>query len=189
MTFELLSFIIGTILGVVGLAVAYVQWKQTKDVERLRREQLLATINRAKYLIIPNDVIEKIISDDSQESKETLRQWLWTLHKGASDNYVNAVYYYLSFEDKFTYDDLERIRKAGTITTKWEEHTWRSLIALRVENRNASTKIPDFELDRPGSVVKLHIKNNDEQQVLKQQPPISSEEIAQTNNETQKGNE
>lgn len=163
MTIELLSFVIGTILGIIGLAVAYIQWKQTKDVERLRREQLLVTINRAKYLIIPNDVIEKIVSDDSQESKETLRQWLWTLHKGASDNYVNSVYYYLSFEEKFTYDDLERIRKSGTITTKWEEHTWRSLIALRTENRKSGIKIPDFELDRYGSTVKLR-KDDDSNQ-------------------------
>ena len=43
MTFEFLSFFVGTALGIAGLAVAYVQWKQTKDVERLRREQLLAS--------------------------------------------------------------------------------------------------------------------------------------------------
>lgn len=159
---DTLSFL-SSVIGILGFFFGVIQWKQTKSVERLRREQLLATINRAKYLIIPNDVIEKIISNDSPESRETLRQWLWTLHKGASDNYVNAVYYYLSFEDKFTYDDLEIIRKAGTITTKWEEHTWRSLIALRSENRKAGIKIPDFELDRPGSTVKLR-KDDDSNQ-------------------------
>ncbi|MCB0045981.1 MAG: hypothetical protein KDD92_11155 [Caldilineaceae bacterium] len=175
MSIEILSFGIGTLLAVIGLVVAYIQWKQAKDVERLRREQLLATINRAKYLIIPNDVIEKIISSDSTESKETLRQWLWTLHKGASDNYVNAVYYYLTFEDQFTYSELDLIKKAGTITTKWEEHIWRSLIALRAENRKPGIEIPDFELDRPGSTVKLWTENNNSQ------PSISNEQQAETN--------
>ena len=142
-----------TALGIAGLAVAYVQWKQTKDVDRLRREQLLASINRAKFLIIPNEVIEKILEKDSPESEETLRQWLWTLHKGASDNYVTAVYYYLSFEDRFTYKDLEYAKKAGVITTNWEENIWRSLIGLRVENRKKGVSPSDFILDRSGNTV------------------------------------
>jgi hypothetical protein len=155
MTFEFLSFFVGTALGIAGLAVAYVQWKQTKDVDRLRREQLLASINRAKFLIIPNEVIEKILEKDSPESEETLRQWLWTLHKGASDNYVTAVYYYLSFEDRFTYKDLEYAKKAGVITTNWEENIWRSLIGLRVENRKKGVSPSDFILDRSGNTVQL----------------------------------
>jgi protein-S-isoprenylcysteine O-methyltransferase Ste14 len=40
MSIEILSFGIGTLLAVIGLVVAYIQWKQAKDVERLRREQL-----------------------------------------------------------------------------------------------------------------------------------------------------
>lgn len=166
MDFDLWSFIIGTVLGVIGLVVAYIQWRQTRDVERLRREQLLASINRAKYLIIPNDVIEKIIGEESQASKETLRQWLWTIHKGASDSYVNAVYYYLSFEEKFTYDDLDKAIKAGIITTKWEKHVWRSLIGLRSENRGNTVNIPDFELERPGSTVKIPSANSSASKVL-----------------------
>ncbi|HEY0076706.1 MAG TPA: hypothetical protein VGB77_21665 [Abditibacteriaceae bacterium] len=83
MTFEVFSFLVGTALGVVGLSAAYIQWRQTKNVEKLRKEQLLATINRAKHLIIPNEVIEQILSKQP-ESEETLRQWLWTRHKGAS---------------------------------------------------------------------------------------------------------
>lgn len=160
MTFEFLSFFVGTALGIAGLAVAYVQWKQTKDVERLRREQLLASINRAKFLIIPNEVIEKILEKDSPESEETLRQWLWTLHKGASDNYVTAVYYYLSFEDRFTYKDLEYAKKAGVITTNWEENIWRSLIGLRVENRKKGVSPSDFILDRSGETVQLPRKKS-----------------------------
>ena len=160
MTFEFLSFFVGTALGIAGLAVAYVQWKQTKDVERLRREQLLASINRAKFLIIPNEVIEKILEKDSPESEETLRQWLWTLHKRASDNYVTAVYYYLSFEDRFTYKDLEYAKKAGVITTNWEENIWRSLIGLRVENRKKGVSPSDFILDRSGETVQLPRKKS-----------------------------
>ena len=148
MTFEIWSFTIGALLGMIGLAVAYIQWKQTKDVERLRREQLLASINRAKFMIIPNAVIEKILEKGNPESGETLRQWLWSLHKGASDNYMTAVYYYLSFEDQFTYDDLEFAKKAAVITTHWEEQVWRSLIGLRAENRKKGVKPSDFILER-----------------------------------------
>ena len=161
MSFELLSFVIGTALGIIGLVIGFIQWKQTKNVEKLRREQLLATINRAKFLIIPNEVIEKILEGDNPESKETLRQWLWSLHKGASDNYVTAVYYYLSFEDKFTYEDLEYAKRAGIITTNWEENVWRSLIGLRPENRKKGVSPSDFHLDRSRETVRLPTKDKD----------------------------
>jgi hypothetical protein len=155
MSLEILAFIIGTVLGIVGLVVAYFQWKKTKDVERLRRVQLLASINQAKFLVIPNTVVEKVFQKGNPESAETLRQWLWTLHKGTSDNYVAAVYYYLSFEDKFTYDDLEFAKKAGIVSTNWEEQVWRSLIGLREENRKKRVSPSDLTLDRTKATVTL----------------------------------
>jgi hypothetical protein len=151
LSFDLFLSIIGTLLGTL---FAVLQWKKVKNVERLRREQLSASINRAKFLIIPNEVIEKIIMNDDIESKETLRQWLWSLHKGASDNYVALVNYYLSLEESFTYKDLEYLKKAGVITTNWEENVWRSQIVFRPENRKKCEDISYFELDTKNYTVK-----------------------------------
>ena len=157
LSFDLFLSIIGTLLGTL---FAVLQWKKVKNVERLRREQLSASINRAKFLIIPNEVIEKIIMNDDIESKETLRQWLWSLHKGASDNYVALVNYYLSLEESFTYKDLEYLKKAGVITTNWEENVWRSQIVFRPENRKKSEDISHFELDTKNYTVKQKRTDN-----------------------------
>jgi len=157
LSFDLFLSIIGTLLGTL---FAVLQWKKVKNVERLRREQLSASINRAKFLIIPNEVIEKIIMNDDIESKETLRQWLWSLHKGASDNYVALVNYYLSLEESFTYKDLEYLKKAGVITTNWEENVWRSQIALRPENRKKSEDISHFKLNTENYTVKQKRTDN-----------------------------
>jgi hypothetical protein len=92
--------------------------------------------------------------NDDIESKETLRQWLWSLHKGASDNYVALVNYYLSLEESFTYKDLEYLKKAGVITTNWEENVWRSQIVFRPENRKKCEDISYFELDTKNYTVK-----------------------------------
>jgi hypothetical protein len=153
MDIDLISFVIGTLLAIIGLIVAYYQWRETKDVERLRREQLLAQINRARYLIIPNEVIEIIVDKNDPRSEETLRQWIWSVHKGASDNYVQTVYFYLSTIGKFTFADLEQAKRAGVVTSNWEEDVWRSLIALREENRG---KLPEdeFVLDRSNWMTK-----------------------------------
>ena len=157
LSFDLFLSIIGTLLGTL---FAVLQWKKVKNVEKLRREQLSASINRAKFLIIPNEVIEKIIMNDDIESKETLRQWLWSLHKGASDNYVALVNYYLSLEESFTYKDLEYLKKAGVITTNWEENVWRSQIALRPENRKKSEDISHFKLNTENYTVKQKRTDN-----------------------------
>jgi len=157
LSFDLFLSIIGTLLGTL---FAVLQWKKVKNVEKLRREQLSASINRAKFLIIPNEVIEKIIMNDDIESKETLRQWLWSLHKGASDNYVALVNYYLSLEESFTYKDLEYLKKAGVITTNWEENVWRSQIVFRPENRKKSEDISHFELDTKNYTVKQKRTDN-----------------------------
>ena len=157
LSFDLFLSIIGTLLGTL---FAVLQWKKVKNVEKLRREQLSASINRAKFLIIPNEVIEKIIMNDDIESKETLRQWLWSLHKGASDNYVALVNYYLSLEESFTHKDLEYLKKAGVITTNWEENVWRSQIVFRPENRKKSEDISHFELDTQNYTVKRKRTDN-----------------------------
>ena len=154
LSFDLFLSITSTLFGIVGTLLAIFQWKKVKNVEKLRREQLSASINRAKFLIIPNEVIEKIIMNDDIESKETLRQWLWSLHKGASDNYVALVNYYLSLEESFTYKDLEYLKKAGVITTNWEENVWRSQIVFRPENRKKCEDISYFELDTKNYTVK-----------------------------------
>jgi hypothetical protein len=160
LSFDLFLSITGTLFGIVGTLLAFFQWKKVKNVEKLRREQLSASINRAKFLIIPNEVIEKIIMNDDIESKETLRQWLWSLHKGASDNYVALVNYYLSLEESFTYKDLEYLKKAGVITTNWEENVWRSQIVFRPENRKKSEDISHFELDTQNYTVKRKRTDN-----------------------------
>jgi hypothetical protein len=160
LSFDLFLSITGTLFGIVGTLLAFFQWKKVKNVEKLRREQLSASINRAKFLIIPNEVIEKIIMNDDIESKETLRQWLWSLHKGASDNYVALVNYYLSLEESFTYKDLEYLKKAGVITTNWEENVWRSQIVFRPENRKKSEDISHFELDTQNYTVKRKKTDN-----------------------------
>jgi len=108
-------------------------------VERLRREQLLASINRAKFMIIPNAVIEKILEKGNPESGETLRQWLWSLHKGASDNYMTAVYYYLSFEDKFTYEDLESAAAKLTYKPRTEYNQHLSCVLSSVRRQHCET--------------------------------------------------
>ena len=160
LSFDLFLSITSTLFGIVGTLLAIFQWKKVKNVEKLRREQLSASINRAKFLIIPNEVIEKIIMNDDIESKETLRQWLWSLHKGASDNYVALVNYYLSLEKSFTYKDLEYLKKAGVITTNWEENVWRSQIALRPENRKKSEDISHFKLNTENYTVKQKRTDN-----------------------------
>jgi len=160
LSFDLFLSITSALLGIVGTLFAIVQWKKVKNVEKLRREQLSASINRAKFLIIPNEVIEKIIMNDDIESKETLRQWLWSLHKGASDNYVALVNYYLSLEESFTYKDLEYLKKAGVITTNWEENVWRSQIVFRPENRKKSEDISYFKLDTTNYTVKQERTDN-----------------------------
>jgi len=160
LSFDLFLSITSALFGIVGTLLAIFQWKKVKNVEKLRREQLSASINRAKFLIIPNEVIEKIIMNDDIESKETLRQWLWSLHKGASDNYVALVNYYLSLEESFTYKDLEYLKKAGVITTNWEENVWRSQIALRPENRKKSEDISHFKLNTENYTVKQKRTDN-----------------------------
>jgi hypothetical protein len=162
MNLQILSFSIGTALGSAGLVVAYIQWRRTKNVEKLRREQLLMAINRAKHLIMPINIIERVLLDDSIESKETLREWLWALYKGASDSYVSVVHNYLSFEGSFTFDDIKCAKKSGIITTNWEEHIWLSLVALRPENRKPGTNLPEFNLDQREWIVHFPRKEVDE---------------------------
>jgi len=69
-------------------------------------------------------------------------EWTWIKYRGLSDLYVAVVDHYLSCQKRFTYSDLERLVRAQTVQTGWEELIWRDLISLRAEN--AKVQPPDF---------------------------------------------
>jgi hypothetical protein len=144
MHFSTLSAVFGIVGTVVGFAISILQWRLTKDATKIRREQLVVAINRAEHLIMIDALIGKILDKDNPHREEQIRQWFWSLQKGTYDLYVGAVSHYLSLEPRFTYKDLEYARRAGLVNGNWQEHLWRSLIAVRPENKRAGTAPPSF---------------------------------------------
>lgn len=169
--------IIGFVIGLIGLTLAFLQWRRARMVERLRREQSIASIKRAKDLMIPGEVVERVIRDDGEEGRELMRRWLWTLQRGASDNYVTAVNNFLASEKRFTSQDLGRVIQAGIITKGWEEEVWRSLVALRPESRDA----PALELGPDAAPAEARIL--DERRALENRSRREASEAAKAGDE------
>jgi len=67
-------------------------------------------------------------------------RYLVASHQRGCDLYRHPVDYYLSDEPSFTFSDLARLCKTDLIGYRWQEQSWRSLIATREENRG--TPIP-----------------------------------------------
>jgi hypothetical protein len=142
----------GLIVGVVGLVTGYLQTVRSRDGARWRKQQLLASINRASQLSIPQHIVDAIDQGDVPAAREMLRAWVYSINRSASETYADAVFSYLALEETFTYDDLERARRAGIINNRSEEQVWRALIALRDENR--SVPAPDPQ-PAPGASVTI----------------------------------
>jgi hypothetical protein len=113
---------------VFGVAFGIYQWRRTVSIERRRREQLWASLDRSRYVIWDHVMIEAYTSKD-----QSLGRWLWQNHQAACDLYISLIEQYLSQEKEFTYKDLERLCKNGFIYWKWQETQWRYLICRRPE--------------------------------------------------------
>lgn len=128
----------GWIMTAGGLAVAAYQTVRVKRINRRNREQLLMFLSRANYVSSEHQLVDEI---NKRLDDRILQRYVSAGHQAGCDLYLFLVEYYLSLEERFTYEDLRRICNTPLITTKWQERHWRCLIALRAENR--TTEAPE----------------------------------------------
>lgn len=128
----------GWSMTAAGLVYAVYQTYRVKRLSRRYREQLLLIIGRANFVGGEHELVD---ATNRGLNDRILERYLGGWHQAGCDLYLVLVDFYLSQEDKFNYDDLRRICNTPLITRHWQERHWRSLIALRPENR--STNPPD----------------------------------------------
>jgi len=127
---EIILTIIGTVITITSFIFGFYERTKREDTKNKRISQLWSSINRAKYAILNNKVINDFTDEKDKKNK------LWLSHQAACDLYISLVEQYLSEQKKFSYIDLENLCKNKIISTEWQEKQWRILICHRKENRD-----------------------------------------------------
>jgi hypothetical protein len=123
----------GWFMTAVGLGIAGVQTYRTKRLQKRNREQLTMFIEDANYVSFEHELLDVLAEkfDDPM-----LMRYVVSVHQRGCDLYRGLVDYYLSFEKRFTFEDLRRVCQTAMITYPWQEEVWRGRLAMRAENRN-----------------------------------------------------
>jgi len=149
----------GWTMTAAGLGYAAYQTYRVKRLSRRYREQLLLIIGRANYVGGEHELVD---ATNRQLDDRILERYLGGWHQAGCDLYLVLVDFYLSQEDKFSYDDLRKICNTPLITRQWQERHWRSLIALRPENRSIDAPPELFTTDDRASRHAYWVKHKDD---------------------------
>jgi hypothetical protein len=140
-SFLALAGAIGTVVGVVSLALAIAQIRRMRSMHRRRQEMLLWLIDRANHAKFEQELIDDLLE---RNPDPLLARWMWLIHQSGSDLYTSLVDEFLAGEQKFTYEDLAKIATTNLVGGQWQYRYWLSRIALRRENRSeVAPDIPD----------------------------------------------
>lgn len=125
--------LISLVVAVISVYFAIRQTNKVKRIDNRNKEQLLLFLDRINYLGFEHEYVDKVIVQlDNKVDVRYLSSW----HQSGCELYMEMVEYYLSLQDKFTYQDLEKVCNSTLVTYKWQEEFWRTLVQFRPENRN-----------------------------------------------------
>ena len=129
----------GWLVGVVGLVIAVVQIRKTKQITERNLEQMMVFLDRANYVAFEHELVDEVSSRLGGD--HVLIRNIASWHQAGCDLYIMMVDYYLSQRESFTWKDLESLCKTPIVTYRWQEEKWRALILQRKENKG--TTAPD----------------------------------------------
>lgn len=129
----------GLLLGVLGLAATYYQTVKLSQVRHRRQENLLTILNRTNFIKLDHEIINDLCS---RHDDVVMARYLWQVVQSSVELYMRVVDEYLSGEDHFTFDDLNRMVGGPLISRTWQYRYWADQIARRPENRNTAVPEP-----------------------------------------------
>ncbi|KDQ04358.1 hypothetical protein RCF19_22870 [Rhodococcus qingshengii] len=150
--------LLGTIVGIVSLCIVWLQWRRTKRVVDHQRAVLLGAIERANHAKFSHQIIDELTKYNHDP---LLSRWLWVIHQSGCDLYMTLVDEFLFHEKRFTYADLQRIRKLKIINGRWQYDYWLLKTALRSENKNTVAPA-DIDFEYIDSAYEAHIASREE---------------------------
>lgn len=128
----------GLLLGVVGLAATVYQTVKLSQVRRRRQENLLTILNRTNFIKLDHEIVNDLCS---RHGDVIMARHLWQVVQSSVELYMRVVDDYLSGEERFTFDDLDRMVGGPLISRGWQYRYWADQIARRPENRR--TPVPE----------------------------------------------
>lgn len=131
------------IVGIVGLVLAYLQYRSRARVEDARSTVFITLVDRINRLVSSTSYIRRVLKEMDRDEIASI---LWQQQKGLSSLYAHTVSLIVMHERRFTYDDLARMVTSGHVTGRWEEEIWRTAIALKPENRDRP--VPDWHFPK-----------------------------------------
>ncbi len=126
----------GWLVGVVGLVIAVVQIRKTKQITERNLEQMMVFLDRANYVAFEHELVDEVSSRLGGD--HVLIRNIASWHQAGCDLYIMMVDYYLSQRESFTWKDLESLCKTPIVTYRWQEEKWRALILQRKENKGTT---------------------------------------------------
>ncbi|WP_437040166.1 hypothetical protein [Streptomyces sp. enrichment culture] len=128
----------GLLLGVIGLAATVYQTVKLSQVRRRRQENLLTILNRTNFIKLDHEIVNDLCN---RHGDVVMARYLWQVVQSSVELYMRVVDEYLAGEERFSFDDLDRMVGGPLISRAWQYRYWADQIARRPENR--SVPVPE----------------------------------------------
>lgn len=138
----------GILMTAAGFTLTLIQTYRLKRMAKRNQERLELFIEAANYISFEHEIIDEIAK---KLDNHIIHRFLVASHQRGCDLYRDLVDYYLSSEQKFTFNDLRRVCQTPLITYSWQEDFWRGRIAMRPENKRVEIPTERFLTENKSS--------------------------------------